>query len=179
MKQHITLDEVAICFCSAVAYGFGFLIPSYFGCPFIASLIICFILGLLVETVAERIIFSKFIQGHQYRRVLSWLTCIIIFMIGSHIAIVSLGEDFSEELEEEFLWLFCIPVVSLVVSFITFQIKKHRVLKKYGDGSMGYIATQENRTFMRSLNGTRAAFYQRLRSRKETERRYRNADVFK
>lgn len=71
MKKFITLDEAAICFFSATGYGLGLLIPEFFGLPTIVNIVCCFALGIFCEEVAEHVIFSKFIQTNQARRVLS------------------------------------------------------------------------------------------------------------
>ena len=71
MKKFITLDDAAICFFAATGYGLGLLIPEYFGMPTIVNIICCFALGVFCEEVAEHIVFSKYIQTNQLRRVFS------------------------------------------------------------------------------------------------------------
>lgn len=154
MKKRIVIDELAICFLSAVAYGIGFLVPDSFGCPFIVSFILCFIPGLIVEEIAEKIIFTKFIQKSLLRRIIAWLGCVAFFLIGTYISISVFGENLNSDLAEEFAYLLVVPLVSLIISYVVFCIKRRYILDKYGNGARGYIIDKENREYIESLNGT-------------------------
>lgn len=153
MKKIITIDELAICFCSAAGYGLGFLIPDHFGCPMILSIIICFALGLLIDEIAKKIVFSQVVQSRHSRRVLSWIICIGLFVACSAIALKFLGENINGDLQEEIMTALGMPIFSLVFSFIVRYLKTYRLRKKYGDGSGGYIITDKDRAYMDSLNG--------------------------
>lgn len=154
MKKFIVIDEIAICFVSAVGYGFGFFIPDYFGCSYLVSLIICFASGFAIEYLAEIIIFSKFIQISKFRRLLVEIGCIFIFIIGSLFSLNLFDTNLNRELEEEFAFVLGIPLVSLTISFIAFQIKKRGLIRKYGSGNIGYLFSLKSQTFIQNLNKT-------------------------
>lgn len=153
MKKLVTVDELAMCFCSAAGYGLGYLIPDHFGASEIVSTIICFIVGMAVEELAEKVIFSKYVQERHSRRVAAWIICIAIFIICSAVAIALTKSDLRGDLEEEFTWAIGIPVVTFVISFVIHSIKKILLRKKYGDGSEGYLLSDKEKAHMSGLNG--------------------------
>lgn len=153
MKKFITFDEAAICFFSATGYGLGLLIPEFFGLPTIVNIICCFALGIFCEEIAEHVIFSKFIQTNQARRVLSWVVMIAIFFVASALSLRYLGESLKDDLIEEFEWLIGIPLVSFIISFVVFFIKKRIILKRYGNGQFTYVFSRKAKKYMKGLNG--------------------------
>ncbi|MDO4938937.1 MAG: carboxylesterase family protein [Lachnospiraceae bacterium] len=153
LKKLVTLDELAMCFCSAAGYGLGYLIPYYFGASEIVSIIICFIVGMAVEELAEKIIFSKFVQERHSHRVIAWIICIAIFIICSAVAIALTKSNLNEDLEEEFMWTLGIPIVTFGISFVLHSIKKLLLRRKYGDGSEGYLLSDKEKAYMSGLNG--------------------------
>ena len=153
MKKFITLDEAAICFFSATGYGLGLLIPEFFGMSIIVNIICCFALGIFCEEIAEHIVFSKFVQINQVRRVFSWIIMIAIFFIASTFSIKFLGENLNDDLIEEFEWLIGAPFVSFIISSVVFFIKKHIILKRYGNGQYTYVFSRKAKKYIQGLNG--------------------------
>lgn len=73
--------------------------------------------------------------------------------MSSFFALRYLGESLDNDLIEEFAWLFGIPLVSCIISFICFFIKKRIILKRYGNGQFTYAFSRQAKKYVKGLNG--------------------------
>ena len=62
MKKLITIYDFAVALIAALGYGFSFEIPKLMGYPIWLSSIICIVVGMLVEAMVEKIVFSRAVQ---------------------------------------------------------------------------------------------------------------------
>lgn len=152
MKSWFTVDAFIVAFIGAVGYGFGFSIPYAFGAPDWLCLVLCFAIGILIESVAEKIVYSKFTQGNNTRKTLVFLAFIAFYIVCSLISRAFLGESLFENLKEEFGWVIAFVVVGFAVSFATLQYRRAKVRKKYGNGEEGFKFSSEEKGYIESLN---------------------------
>ena len=86
MKKLFTIDDFAIAFVSALGYGFGESVAIALGWPGWACLVSCFAVGIASEAIVSKIAFSKTVQKKPMNRLLTYVTILLIFLIGQYIA---------------------------------------------------------------------------------------------
>lgn len=62
MKKLFTIYDLAVALIAALGYGFGFEIPKLMGYSIWLSAIICLVVGMLVEDMVKKIVFSRAVQ---------------------------------------------------------------------------------------------------------------------
>ena len=62
MKKLLTIYDLAVGLIAALGYGFGFEIPKLMGYSIWLSAIICLVVGMLVEDMVKKIVFSRAVQ---------------------------------------------------------------------------------------------------------------------
>ena len=139
MKKLFTIDDFMVAFISALGYGFGYTIPMHRGWPQPACFVVCFALGILLEEIISKIVFSKIVQQKTVNRIFTYVAILLVFLVAEFVSRRFLGTSLMEDLEEEFAWVVGLPVLGFFVNLLIrgYQIRKIR--KLYGDGSEGYV----------------------------------------
>lgn len=154
MKKLFTIDSVAVAFFSAIGYGFGYAIPTKIGLGVIPSIVICFALGTLFDTLGNKILFDRAVQENPSRRYMVLAGMAIIFaaayFAGKKFFEISLFNDVNSNL----VFTVGLPVLGFVVSFVKKFFKLQKIRKKQGDGSLGFQIDYHDRKQMESLNDT-------------------------
>ena len=86
MKKLLTTEDLVIALVSAVGYGFSFEIPKILGYEEWLCTIICLVVGMSLEALQYKIIFSKLVQRKQARRFTALAVLVIIFLFAVHVA---------------------------------------------------------------------------------------------
>ena len=68
MKKLFTIDDFMVAFMSAMGYGLGYALAKHAGWSDIMSLAACLVLGMSLETVVSKIIYSKDVQKKNSNR---------------------------------------------------------------------------------------------------------------
>ena len=139
MKKLFTIDDFMVAFISALGYGFGYTIPMHLGWPQFACIVTCFALGIALEEIAGKIVFSKAVQKKTANRVFTYVAILLVFLIAEFVSMRLLGASLMEDLEEEFAWVVGLPILGLVVSLCIRAFRVRKIRKLYGDGSEGYV----------------------------------------
>ncbi len=139
MKKLFTIDDFMVAFISALGYGFGYTIPMHLGWPQFACIVTCFALGIALEEITGKIVFSKAVQKKTANRVFTYVTILLVFLIAEFVSVRLLGASLMEDLEEEFAWVVGLPILGLVVSLCIRAFRVRKIRKLYGDGSEGYV----------------------------------------
>ena len=126
-------------FISALGYGFGYTIPMYLGWTQPACIAVCFALGIALEELISRIVFSKTVQQKTVNRVFTYVAILLIFLIAEFVSRHLLGTSLIEDLEEEFAWVVGLPIVGFVVNLCIRGYRVRKIRKLYADGSEGYV----------------------------------------
>jgi para-nitrobenzyl esterase len=139
MKKLFTIDDFMVAFISALGYGLGYTIPMHLGWPQLACLVACFALGIALEEIIGKIVFSKTVQQKTVNRVFTFVTILLVFPIAEFVSMRLLGTSLIEDLEEEFAWVVVPPILGLVVNLCIRGYRVRKIRKLYGDGSEGYV----------------------------------------
>ena len=139
MKKLFTIDDFMVAFISALGYGFGYTIPMHLGWPQLACIVTCFALGIALEEITGKIVFSKAVQKKTANRVFTYVAILLVFLIAEFVSVRLLGASLMEDLEEEFAWVVGLPILGLVVSLCIRAFRVRKIRKLYGDGSEGYV----------------------------------------
>ena len=139
MKKLFTIDDFMVAFISALGYGFGYTIPMHLGWPQLACLVACFALGIVLEEIISKIVFSKTVQQKTVNRVVTYVAILLVFLIAEFVSMRLLGASLMEDLEEEFTWVVGLPILGLVVNLCIRWYRVRKIRKLYGDGSEGYV----------------------------------------
>ena len=140
MKKLFTIDDFMIALIAALGYGYGYAIAELFGWPTPLCLVACFALGIALETIMDKIIFSETVQKKTKNRVIAYAVIPIVFLVAHFIATRWLGASMIEDAKEEFMWVIGLPILGFVISLITRWIRIRRIRKIYGDGDEGYVS---------------------------------------
>ena len=141
MKKWITVDALIVAFISAVAYGFGFSIPNGLGASDLLCTVLSFAVGLSVESIAEKIMYSKFTQEKRSGKFLVFAAFIAIFVICELISRKLFGNSLFENLQEEIGYVVIFSVLGFAVSlgkhyYKTVKAKKDTATVKKVSASM-------------------------------------------
>jgi len=139
MKKLFTIDDFMVAFISALGYGFGYTIPMHLGWPQPACMAACFALGIALEELISKIVFSKTVQQKTVNRVFTYVAILLVFLIAEFISMRLLGTSLMEDLKEEFTWVVGPPILGLVVNLCIRGYRVRKIRKLYGDGSEGYV----------------------------------------
>ena len=152
MRKWIIPDEYICAILSAMGYGFGYSIPYIFGVPGWICLIICFACGLSLEQLAIKIIYSRYTQEKQSRKLIIFAAFILFFLIGNFISISFFKESLVGNLIEEFGYVLLFEVFGFAISLIRHRYRVKKVKAKYGDGEEGFRFDAEDKAYVESLN---------------------------
>ena len=139
MKKLFTIDDFAVAFISALGYGFGETVAELLGWPPWACLVSCFAVGIASEAVVEKIAFSKTVQKKPINRILTYVTILLVFVIGQYIAISRMGVSLVHYLAEEFAYVVGLPILGFIVNLLIRAYRARKIRKLYGDGSEGFV----------------------------------------
>lgn len=139
MKKLFTIDDFMVAFISAMGYGFGYTIPMHLGWPQLACMAACFALGIALEELISKIVFSKTVQQKTVNRVFTYVAILLVFLIAEFVSTRLLGASLMEDLEEEFAWVVGLPILGLIVNLLIRGYRIRKIRKRYGDGSQGYV----------------------------------------
>ena len=139
MRKLFTIDDFMVAIISALGYGFGETIAKLSGWPEILCVAACFALGIVMEEIITRIIFSKAVQKSTANRVFTYIAILLVFLLAQYVSIRWMGVSMMEYLQEEFMYVVGLPVLGLIVNLIIRGFRVWKIRKRYGDGSGGYV----------------------------------------
>ena len=152
MRKWIIPDEYVCAILSAMGYGFGYSIPYIFGVPGWLCMIICFASGLSLEQLAIKIIYCRFTQEKQSRKMLIFAGFVLFFFVGNFISTKIFEESLVGNLTEEFGYVLLFEVVGFAIFMLRHHFRKARVKEKYGDGEEGFHFDSDEKAYMEALN---------------------------
>jgi len=125
-KKLFTVDHVMVAFVAALGYGFGATLAKLSGWSPLACGAASLVLGIALEALISKVIFSPAIQKSQKKRVLAYSGCVILFLIGHAISVKWMNTSMFEYLGEQFVYVVGLPLFGFVINMIIreFRIKK-------------------------------------------------------
>ncbi|MDO4403694.1 MAG: carboxylesterase family protein [Atopobiaceae bacterium] len=139
MKKIFTIDDIMVAFISALGYGFGATISKLFGWSPLVCGAVSFVVGVGLEEVISKIVFSKTVQRNPTNRVLIYAAFFLIFMIAHYISVVWMGTSMIDYLMEQLLSVVGLPIIGFAVNLLLRGYHVRKIRKLYGDGSEGYV----------------------------------------
>ena len=139
MKKLFTIDDFMVAFISALGYGFGETIAKLSGWPEIMCAAASFALGIVLEEVITKIVFSKAVQKSRAKRIYTYAAILLVFLLAQYISIRWMGVSMLDYLQEEFLYVVGLPILGLIVNLLIRGYRVRKIRKLYGDGSEGYV----------------------------------------
>lgn len=143
MKKVVTLDAIMVSFVSAIGYGIGMVVPGAYGVHPIICFVICMALGTILDQLANKIVFSSYVQESNKRRYIVFAVIVLVFLavyifMAKYFA-YSLWSDAKMGLD----YAIVIPIAFFVLTLGVEAYKRKKLLEKYGTGESGFILDKE------------------------------------
>ena len=139
MKKLFTIDDFMVALIAALGYGFGETIARLSGWPDFMCIAACFALGIALEAMISKIVFSKAVQKSPMNRVITYVAILLVFLAAQYVSLRWMGVSMLEYVEEEFLYVVGLPILGLIVNLLIRAYRVRKIRKLYGDGSKGYV----------------------------------------
>ena len=139
MKKLFTIDDFMVAFMSAMGYGLGYTLAKHAGWSDIMSLAACLVLGMSLETVVSKIVYSKAVQKKNRNRVITYVVIFLVFTAAQYFAYSRMGVSMLGDLRDEWAFVVGFPVLGFIVNMIIRGFRVRKIRKRYGDGSEGFV----------------------------------------
>ncbi|MDO4939889.1 MAG: carboxylesterase family protein [Lachnospiraceae bacterium] len=156
MKKIVTLDTVMLSLVNATAYGFGYSVPAALGLGTVLSIVICLVFGMLVSTVAEKIIFSNYVQQSSKRRNITFIVILLLFAAAFYLLTRFFAHSLWSDLGIDLVFSVAIPIVAFAASFVIRAFKQKKLRDKYGTGESGFQIDEKAEKALDAFKGTNA-----------------------
>ncbi|MBR1438959.1 MAG: carboxylesterase family protein, partial [Synergistaceae bacterium] len=114
-------------------------IPKLMGCSIWLSSIICLVVGMLVEDMVKKIVFSRAVQKKSTRRFMALAAIAALFLAAWYLAAEFMKMDLSEHLAIEFIYVIIPPVIVFAFRMVLRWYRSKKIHERYGDGSGGFM----------------------------------------
>ena len=139
MKKLFTIDDFSVAVISALGYGFGEVIAKLSGWSMPVCGLISFVIGIVLEAIMHKIVFSKTVQKSTTNRVITYIICFMIFMIVHIVSFVQTGVSMLDYLLENFVYVVGLPILGFVINLLIRAYRVGKIRERYGDGRKGYV----------------------------------------
>ena len=96
MRKLFTIDDLFIALVAAVGYLFSLEIPKMFGCPEWLCIVSCLVVGMALEGLEHKIVFSDTVQNKPAYRYTAFAVILLIFFAAVNIIPEHMGETMLE-----------------------------------------------------------------------------------
>ncbi len=140
MKKIFTIDNFIVGFIPALGYGLGFDIPKILGWEMWQCILLCFAIGGVLDAVANKIVFSKFVQSKTSHKILVSIAFLLIFLAIVQYVVVSWAElPILDYLIGQYVYI----IIPAILGFAFNNVKRwyltRKIRERYGDGSKGFL----------------------------------------
>ena len=140
MKKIFTIDNFIVGFIPALGYGLGFDIPKILGWEMWQCILLCFAIGGVLDAVANKIVFSKFVQSKTSHKILVSIAFLLIFLAIVQYVVVSWTElPILDYLIGQYVYI----IIPAILGFAFNNVKRwyltRKIRERYGDGSKGFL----------------------------------------
>ena len=139
LKKLFTIDDFAIAFVSAMACGYSETISKLLGVPGLVSMGISLVLGMVLEEILGKIIFSRDVQENSRKRFLIYGAIILLFLAAHAYSMRWMGVSMVDYVMEEFEFVIGLPILGFLVNLLLRGYRIHKIRKLYGDGNEGFV----------------------------------------
>ena len=138
MKKMFTVDAFMVAIISALGYGFGEIIARLSGWPKLMCGVASLVLGVTLESIISKIIFSKTIQKKRKYRVFAFTVILLVLIAAECVAAWWMNSSMFDYVMENFMYVVVIPVFGFVLNLCIRSYRIWKIRRLYGDGSKGY-----------------------------------------
>lgn len=153
MKKVLTTDTVVASLFGAIGYGGTYFLATYYGLNMLLSTIICMMVGMVFDRIADRMIFNRTVQQSKGKKHVVYGGFVLIFLAAYYVLAKVYAYSLLSDLGLQLTFVIGIPVVSFFVSLGMRYLKKLRLVKKYGRGEYGFAFDKDAEDAMKVLNG--------------------------
>lgn len=139
MKKLFTIDDIAVAFISALGYGFGETIARLSGWPEPVCMAVSFFLGLALDSIINKIAFSKAVQKSLTNRIITYVSIFLVFLIAQYISVSRLGVSMLSYVKDQLIFVVGFPILGFIVNLLIRLYHVQKIRKVYGDGSRGFV----------------------------------------
>nr|MBQ6740657.1 hypothetical protein [Synergistaceae bacterium] len=139
MRKLFTIDDIAVALISALGYGFGETIARLSGWPEPVCMAASFILGLVFESIINKIALSKDVQKNPTNRIITYVSISLIFLAAQYISVSRLGVSMLEYVKDQIVYVVGFPILGFIVNLLIRWYRVQKIRKVYGDGSRGFV----------------------------------------
>jgi len=139
MKKLFTIDDLMVASVSALGYGYGSTISRLLGWPELACAAASFVLGLVLQEIISRIIFSETVQRDRKKRIITYAVSLLIFIIAHVVSVIWMKTSMLEYLGAQFVSVVGLPILGFAVNLLIRAYRVRKIRRLYGDGSKGYV----------------------------------------
>lgn len=139
MKKLFTVDDFMIAFVSALGYGLGERIPRFFGCSDLVCLVVCLAVGIVLEQIMNKVIFSEAVQTRPPVKVLIYAVIVLVFLVAQNVSMAWMGVSLVDYLLQQFAFVAGIPILGFALTMLIRWYRARKIRERYGDGSDGYV----------------------------------------
>ena len=139
MKKLFTIDNFMVAFISALGYGFGETIAKLSGWPYLICVAASFLLGIILEAIISKIVFSKAVQKKTINRVMTYVVILLIFLAAQYVSTRWMGVSMLQYVRDEFMSVVGLPILGFILNLLLRAVRVQKIRKLYGDGREGYV----------------------------------------
>ena len=139
MKKLFTIDDLFIALVAALGYGFTFEISKILGYPQWLSIVSCLVIGMTLEGLLYKIVFSETVQEKPAYRYMVFAVILLIFLIAANITPDYMGETMLNYVVGQYQYVIIPPLLVFAFNVALRQYRIKKIRERYGDGSDGFV----------------------------------------
>ena len=139
MRKIFTIDDLFIALVAAVGYLFSLEIPKSFGCPEWLCIVSCLVVGMSLEGLERKIVFSETIQQKPAYRFTAFAVLVMIFLVAVNIIPEYMGETMIEYVSVQYQFVIIPPLLVFAFNMALRWYRIRKIRERYGDGRDGFV----------------------------------------
>lgn len=139
LKKKLVIEDIMFTFISCIGYSVGYIIPKSYGMNDFISMVICFALGMAIDSFVNKILYSRFLQENNRNKYIAFAGMLLIYMIALCLVEFFFSHSLLADLRDYLAYIIAIPVISFCVTYCIKVYKRKKIVKKYGNGDSGFI----------------------------------------
>ncbi|MBR1760499.1 MAG: carboxylesterase/lipase family protein [Schwartzia sp.] len=139
MKKLFTIEDFAIALVAALGYGFCFEIPKVLGCPIWLCTVICLVVGVSLEMMEHKLVFSKAVQKTPARRYTALAVIVLVFLVALFLAVSWTDMDVLDYVVGQYGYIIILPLLIFAFRMGVRWYRVRKIRERYGDGSGGFV----------------------------------------
>ena len=139
MKKLFTTEDFVIALVAALGYGFTFEIPKLLGCPMWLCVVSCLVVGVALEMLERRLVFSEAVQKKPARRYMALAAVVLVFLAAQYLATSWLGMDVLDYVAGQYGYVVIPPLLVFAFRMALRWYRVRKIRAHYGAGTGGFV----------------------------------------